>query len=170
MVASGLLSSLDLFFLCVLPLQPHPHSWPYVPHCMATTQSASPAGDSFWSPNYYIQFSPEYLHLNVFHIYSKYLKLDHSSPLPKYSFIFLPYFRGGYLIYTQSPSFWSFDLQICHISLMDALLNLMRIKITRVGILSKMLILIQLLWGWTVCIFNNLPHGATQLILRSYFA
>lgn len=120
-IASGQLLSLVLFFLYVLPLQPYPHSWSYIPPCMTTTQSPSPAWDIFWSPNCYIQLSPEYLHLNVFHIYSKYLKLGHSSPLSKYSLIFLPYFSGGYQIYTQSPSFWSLDLQICHMSLMDAL-------------------------------------------------
>lgn len=111
---------------------------------------------------------PEYLHLNVFYINSQYPKMGCSSPLPNCSSIFLPCFSGGYTLYTRSPSIWSLTLQICHISLKDALSTLMCVKITWVGILFKLLI--KLPWGWTVYISNNLSCGATQHILRSYFA
>ena len=160
MIASGLLLSLILFYRYVLPLQPHTHSWPYIPHCMTTIKSSL----NIRSPPTH----PEYLYLNVFYINSQYPKMGCSSPLPNWSFIFLPCFSGGYTLYTQSPSIWSLTLQICHISLKDALSTLMFVKITWVGILFKLII--KLPWGWTVYISNNLSCGATQHILRSYFA
>lgn len=80
-IASGVPLSLTLFsFHMFFSLQVYAYLWSYVPHYIDEYQSTSPAGLSFWSPTYYIQFSSVIFCLNVFNISSKCSKVGCSFP------------------------------------------------------------------------------------------